>query len=135
MYCGAGDDNASDSSGWSNDDEPVDFSDLTVNNDPASYNQAAETIYLAYRHHKRRWRAFGGGARRKEKARAKAKASSKASDISLPTPMPSMLQLLLLMMSLLGLLLIPRSLSSRARARAKADQGPAAIQSDATASS
>ena len=44
------------SSGNSNDDEAVDISDLVH----LPYQQAAETAYLGFRTHKRRWRKFSG---------------------------------------------------------------------------
>ena len=54
----------------SHDDEDVDLSDLVH----LSYNEAAETVYLGYRTHKRRWRSFAG-PRKKGKGKGKGKRS------------------------------------------------------------
>ena len=66
---------ASLSSGNSNDDSLVDISDLAH----LSYAQAAETAYLGFRVHKRRWRKFAGPRRSKGKGKGKFKSTGKSS--------------------------------------------------------
>lgn len=70
------------SSGNSNDESAVDLSDLAH----LSYPQAAETAYLGFRIHKRRWRKFAGPRKSTRKGKGKSKGKGKTPTFS---PFPS----------------------------------------------
>ena len=57
------------SSGCSDPEEPVDLDDVA----DLDINAAGETLYLGYRHHKRRFRSFAGQFSRKGKGKGKGK--------------------------------------------------------------
>jgi hypothetical protein len=61
------------SSGCSDPEEPVDLDDVA----DLDLNTAGETLYLGYRHHKRRFRSFAGQFSRKGKGKGKGKRSRK----------------------------------------------------------